>query len=186
MEPAYTEATSIKMTPDVLKSAKILVVDDQLENVELLELLLRDAGYFNLTKVTDSRTATSIFADVDPDLVLLDLHMPHEDGYDVLQSVRYVVPADSLVPIIVLTADVTVDARRRALTAGANDFLAKPYDTIELMLRVENMLRMRFLHRELQTERASLEQRVKERTRSLKRAIAELRCTTMPLFASHP
>ena len=87
--------------------------------------------------------------------------------------------------IIVITADVSIEARRRALTAGASDYLSKPYDTMEMMLRVENMLRMRFLHRELQSEKASLEQRVRERTRSLKRAIAELRCTSMPLFSSH-
>jgi putative two-component system response regulator len=173
------------MTPDVLKTGKILLVDDEPMNVDLLQLILRDAGYPNLTMVTDSRRAVSIFADADPDLVLLDLHMPHQDGYEVLQMLRYLVPADAFVPIIVITADVTVDARRRALSAGASDFISKPYDTIEMMLRVENMLRMRFLHRDLQAEKASLEQRVKDRTRSLKRAIAELRCTSMPLFSAH-
>lgn len=178
-------AVTIPMTSDVLKTAKILVVDDEPMNVDLLQLMLRDAGYANLTMVTDSRRAVSVFADADPDLVLLDLHMPHQDGYEVLQMLHYLVPADAFVPIIVITADVTLEARRRALTAGASDFLSKPYDTIEMMLRVENMLRMRFLHRELQKEKASLEQRVKERTRSLKRVIAELRCTSMPLFNAH-
>jgi putative two-component system response regulator len=173
------------MTSDALKTAKILLVDDEPMNVDLLQLILRDAGYPHLTSVTDSRRAVAIFADADPDLVLLDLHMPHQDGYEVLQMLRYLVPADAFLPIIVITADVTVDARRRALTAGATDFISKPYDTIEMMLRVENMLRMRFLHRELQSEKASLEQRVKERTRSLKRVIAELRCTAMPLFSAH-
>ena len=173
------------MTSDVLKTAKILLVDDEPMNVDLLQLILRDAGYPDLTSVTDSRRAVAIFADADPDLVLLDLHMPHQDGYEVLQMLRYLVPADAFVPIVVITADVTVDARRRALTAGATDFISKPYDTIEMMLRVENMLRMRFLHRELQSEKASLEQRVRERTRSLKRVIAELRCTAMPLFGAH-
>lgn len=173
------------MTPDVLKTAKILVVDDEPMNVDLLQLILRDAGYSNLTTVTDSRRAVAVFADADPDLVLLDLHMPHQDGYEVLGMVRYLVPADAFVPIVVLTADVTMDARRRALTAGASDFISKPYDTIEMVLRVENMLRMRFLHRELQSEKASLEQRVRERTRSLKKVIAELRCTSMPLFSAH-
>lgn len=176
----------LPMTPDALKTARILIVDDEPTNVDLLQMILRDAGYGFLTMVTDSRKAVSIFADADPDLVLLDLHMPHQDGYEVLQSLRYLVPQEDLVPIIVLTADVTVEARRRALGAGATDFLAKPYDIVEMMLRVDNMLRMRFLHRELQREKASLEQRVKERTRSLKRAIAELRVTSMPLFASHP
>jgi DNA-binding response OmpR family regulator len=174
------------MTPDVLKTAKILIVDDEPTNIDLLQTILHDAGYGFLTVVTDSRRAVSTFADAYPDLVLLDLHMPHHDGYEVLASLRYVVPLEDFIPIIVLTADSTVEARRRALSAGASDFLSKPYDIVEMMLRIENMLRMRFLHRDLQTEKASLEQKVKERTRSLKRAIAELRCANMPLFASHP
>jgi PleD family two-component response regulator len=170
------------MTPDVLKSGKILVVDDEPMNIDLLKLILNDAGFANLSMLTDSRRAVSMFSNVDPDLVLLDLHMPHQDGYEVLQALHYLVPSDSFVPIIVLTADVTVNARRRALAAGATDFLSKPYDTVEMVLRVENALRLRFLHRDLQNEKATLERRVRDRTRSLERLVAELRCASMPLF----
>ena len=134
------------MTPDVLKKGKILVVDDDLTNIDLLRMILNDAGFANLSMLTDSRRAVSMFSNVDPDLVLLDLHMPHQDGYEVLQALHYLVPSDSFVPIIVLTADVTVNARRRALAAGATDFLSKPYDTVEMVLRVENALRLRFFH----------------------------------------
>jgi putative two-component system response regulator len=108
--------------------------------------------------------------------------MPHQDGYEILQSLRYLIPSDAFLPIIVLTADVTLEARRRALSAGATDFLCKPFDTVEMTLRIDNMLRMRFLHRELQNEKMVLEQRVRERTRSLERLIAELRCASLPLF----
>jgi PleD family two-component response regulator len=173
------------MTPDVLKNGKILVVDDEPMNIDLLKLILNDAGFANLSMLTDSRRAVSMFSNVDPDLVLLDLHMPHQDGYEVLQALHYLVPSDSFVPIIVLTADVTVNARRRALAAGATDFLSKPYDTVEMVLRVENALRLRFLHRDLQNEKATLERRVRDRTRSLERLVAELRCASMPLFSTH-
>jgi PleD family two-component response regulator len=173
------------MTPDVLKNGKILVVDDDPMNIDLLRVILNDAGFANLSMLTDSRRAVSMFSNVDPDLVLLDLHMPHQDGYEVLQALHYLVPSDSFVPIIVLTADVTVNARRRALAAGATDFLSKPYDTIEMVLRVENALRLRFLHRDLQNEKATLERRVRDRTRSLERLVAELRCASMPLFSTH-
>ena len=172
------------MTPDVLKNGKILVVDDDLTNIDLLRMILNDAGFANLSMLTDSRRAVSMFSNVDPDLMLLDLHMPHQDGYEVLQALHYLVPTDSFVPIIVLTADVTVNARRRALAAGATDFLSKPYDTVEMVLRVENALRLRFLHRDLQNEKATLERRVRDRTRSLERLVAELRCASMPLFST--
>jgi PleD family two-component response regulator len=173
------------MTPDVLKNGKILVVDDDPMNIDLLRMILNDAGFANLSMLTDSRRAISMFSNVDTDLVLLDLHMPHQDGYEVLQALHYLVPSDSFMPIIVLTADVTVNARRRALAAGATDFLSKPYDTIEMVLRVENALRLRFLHRDLQNEKATLERRVRDRTRSLERLVAELRCASMPLFSTH-
>jgi putative two-component system response regulator len=96
---------------------------------------------------------------------------------------RYLVPAEAFLPILVLTADVTIEARRRALAAGASDFLSKPFDTVEMVLRIEIMLKLRFLYRELRKEKTILEQRVKDRTRSLQRVIAELRCTSMPLFS---
>ena len=84
-----------------------------------------------------------------------------------------------------LTADVSVETRRRALAAGATDFLSKPFDVVEMTLRIETMIRLRFLYREMLKEKTMLEQRVRERTRSLQRVIAELRCTSLPLFTSH-
>ena len=107
--------------------------------------------------ITDSRQAVSMFSNDDPDLVLLDLHMPFQDGYEVLKSLRYLVPAEAFLPILVLTADVTVEARRRALSAGATDFLSKPFDVVEMRLRIDTMLRLRFLYRELRKEKAVLE-----------------------------
>ena len=168
---------------DAIKAARIFVVDDEPMNVELFDNILRDAGYTNISMITDSRRAVSMFSNDDPDLVLLDLHMPHQDGYEVLEAMRYLVPAEAFMPILVLTADVTMDSRRRALAAGATDFLSKPFDIVEMGLRIETMLRLRYLYRDLRKEKALLEQRVKDRTRSLQRVIAELRCTSMPLFS---
>ena len=171
------------MSSDLIKTARIIVVDDEPMNVDLFDHILRNASYTNLLMITDSRQAVSMFSNEDPDLVLLDLHMPHQDGYEVLKAVRYLVPAEAFLPIVVLTADVTMESRRRALAAGATDFLSKPFDVIEMGLRIETMLRLRFLYRELRKEKALLEQRVRDRTKSLQRVIAELRCTSMPLFS---
>ena len=171
------------MPSESIKSARIVVIDDEPMNIDLFEHILRDAGYSNLSMITDSRLAVSMFSNEDPDLVMLDLHMPHQDGYEVLKSLRYLVPAEAFMPILVLTADITVEARRRALTAGATDFLCKPFDIVEMGLRIETMLHLRFLYRDLRKEKALLEQRVRDRTRSLQRVIAELRCTSLPLFS---
>ena len=168
---------------DLIKTARIIVIDDEPMNVELFETILRDVGYSNVSMVTDSRRAVATISSEDADLVLLDLHMPHQDGYEVLESIRYLGPAEAFMPILVLTADVTVEARRRALAAGASDFLSKPFDTVEMLLRIEIMLKLRLLYRELRKEKAVLEQRVKDRTRSLQKVIAELKCTAMPLFS---
>jgi DNA-binding response OmpR family regulator len=173
----------ISMTDDVSKSAKILVVDDEPTILNLLEAILRDAGYTNISMTTDSPTAMSMFRKDNPDLVLLDLHMPQQDGYAILQTVRSLIPLNAFLPIIVLTADAGTEARRRALTLGATDFIAKPFDNVEVTLRIGNVLRILFLHRQVQNEKALLEQRVHERTRSLERIIAELRCAALPLFS---
>jgi putative two-component system response regulator len=171
------------MSHDVIKSARILVVDDEPALLNLLETILKDAGYMNILTTTDSLAAMSMFRNHNPDLVLLDLHMPQQDGYEILQTVRSLVPLNAFLPIIVLTADGTPEARRRALALGANDFIAKPFDNVEVTLRIENILRVLFLPRQLQKEKALLEHRVRERTRSLERIIAELRCATLPLFS---
>ncbi|HEY2124779.1 MAG TPA: response regulator [Chthoniobacterales bacterium] len=173
------------MPTELTKNARIIVVDDEPMNIDLFGAILRDAGYENQLMITDSRQAVSLFANDNPDLVLLDLHMPFQDGYEVLQSLRYLVPAEAFLPILVLTADVTVETRRRALAAGATDFLSKPFDVVEMTLRIETMIRLRYLYRQMLQEKAVLEQRVKERTRSLQRVIAELRCTSLPLFATN-
>jgi putative two-component system response regulator len=147
--------------------ARILVVDDEDPNVQLLERILSIAGYRNVVSTTDPRQVLELLHTFQPDLILLDLLMPHLDGFAVMDLVYYSVPIDSYLPILVLTADATSETRRRALAGGARDFLTKPLDVDEVLLRIANMLDIRFLHRQLQKEKGALEDRVQERTKEL-------------------
>jgi adenylate cyclase len=149
--------------PANLKEAAILIVDDQEANVALLEALLADQGYTNVRSTTDPRQALAMFRARRVDLVLLDLHMPHLDGFAVMQELAACVPADAYVPILVLTADVSAPVKRRALTEGAKDFLAKPLDYDEVCARIRNLLETRSLYLQLQERNRVLE----EATRAL-------------------
>jgi signal transduction histidine kinase len=165
------------MRSKLFSHAKIFVVDDEPTNIQLLEKVLTRAGYSDLSATTDSRRVASMLADGNPDLLLVDLHMPHLNGYQILELVREFVPKETFLPVIVLTADGTRQAKNRALKNGATDFLTKPFDRTEVLLRIENALRTRFLHCQLQSQNAVLEERVRERTVSLEKSVEELRRT---------
>ena len=158
------------MWPDALAEPRILIVDDEVANVQLLERLLQRTGYADLQSTTDPRAVLPLAATFQPDLILLDLHMPHLDGFAVLEQVRATMPTGDYLPILVLTADITPAAKRRALTLGATDFLTKPFDIAEVQLRIRNLLETRFLHRQLQNQNQLLEDKVRERTTELVRA----------------
>jgi len=137
--------------------AAILIVDDQEANIDLLVEFLRDAGYTHFTTTTNSRDVLGLYQETKPDLILLDLHMPHFDGFAVLQQLREHIAIDEYLPILVLTADITSEAKQRALAAGPRDFLTKPLDEIEVQLRIENLLETRLLHRQLHERNAALQ-----------------------------
>ena len=124
------------MLPEEFKSARILLIDDQRPNLDLLEAFLGDAGYTNLHCTRDPRQVPELLRTIEPDLIVLDLHMPQMDGFEVMAALRPLIPAETYLPIIVLTADATREARERALSGGANDFLTKPLDEIETLLRI--------------------------------------------------
>ncbi len=145
--------------------AKILIVDDEKANIRFLEMILEEAGYAHVHSTTDSRQVRALFLDVPFDLVLLDLAMPHFDGFAVMQQLREAAP-DHTVPILVLTADATTTTKHSALLEGASDFLSKPLDEVEVLLRIRNLLQTRF-HSVL------LEQKVEERTQALNTAQLE-------------
>jgi EAL domain-containing protein (putative c-di-GMP-specific phosphodiesterase class I)/FixJ family two-component response regulator len=137
-------------------NAGVLVVDDNAANVALLRAVLTRAGISKVETVTNSGQALACYDRLQPDVVLLDLHMPGVDGYTLLTELRDRAGA-SYLPILVLTADTTRDALHRALSLGARDFLSKPIDTLELTLRVRNLLETRDLHDRLRHHNLALQ-----------------------------
>jgi putative two-component system response regulator len=150
---------------NVLKQAKILIVDDEKTNIRFLEIILRQAEYSNVHSTADSRETLELFRSIEPDLVLLDIAMPHLDGFEVMQQLHQEM-RDHTVPILILTADATTKTRHRALKEGAQDFLTKPLDEIEVLLRIKNLLETRFHSVLLETE-------VQKRTQDLHNAQLE-------------
>jgi putative two-component system response regulator len=128
------------------KEARILIIDDRRANISLLEDILMEAGYTNVRSGTDSREIRSLFPQTDPDLILLDLHMPFLSGFEVMGIISELKAPGAWVPILALTADATLETKRAALKTGATDFLTKPFDPLEVILRVENLLQTRLLH----------------------------------------
>lgn len=137
---------NVAFSGSATRGGRILIIDDEMANVVLLERTLRQAGYGFLTGTTDSREALGLFLELEPDLVILDLLMPYPDGFAVLEQLRDAISPTAYVPILVLTADVSTQALRRALSEGARDFLTKPFDQTELLLRVQNLMETRLLH----------------------------------------
>ncbi len=162
----------------MFKEARILIVDDQQANIDLLSGLLDIQGYTNIKTTTDSRMVVSLFKSFAPDLILLDLMMPYFTGFDVLGQLKELIPENSYLPILVLTADISSEAKKRALFGGARDFLSKPFDMVEVALRIDNLLFARYLYNNLQNENRVLEERVRERTAELEVLNAELLVAT--------
>jgi DNA-binding response OmpR family regulator len=152
---------------------KILVIDDEPANVALLEGILADNGYTRVQTVTDSRLAMEACKTFQPDLVMLDLMMPHVDGFAILDMLHSDA-GELFLPVIVLTADASEDTKLRALQSGATDFLLKPFDQIEALLRIGNLLEMRRLHSQLDNQRAAYEDALRERSSELRTAQSEL------------
>jgi putative two-component system response regulator len=130
----------------VIKEARILVVDDEPANVRLLEFVLEDAGFSHVQATTDSSQVLSLFTKSRPDLLVLDLAMPRPNGFEVMQLLQPHIQEEGYFPILVLTADISPEAKLRALAQGAKDFLTKPFDGAEAVLRIENLLEARLRH----------------------------------------
>jgi putative two-component system response regulator len=157
-----------------LHCSRILVVDDQPANVRFLERLLAGWGFKNVTGLVDSALVEQRVSDEPPDLVMLDLHMPGLSGLDVMRLLDPTTERSTPVPILVLTADSTLETKRQALAAGASDFLTKPFDPEEVRLRVSNLLQTRRLEIELKNHSDRLEERVRDRTKALEQAQLEI------------
>lgn len=160
--------------PDVL-GASILIVDDQQSNVTLLEEMLRQAGYLNVTSTQKSQDVCALHRKNRYDLILLDLQMPGMDGFQVLEALK-TNDAEGYIPVIVLTAQ--PGHKLRALRGGAKDFISKPFDLVEVQTRIHNMLEVRLLYRKLEELNRKLEATVLERTAELRESEARYRNLT--------
>jgi putative two-component system response regulator len=155
------------------KHARILVVDDESDNVDLLRRILQRAGLSKIEATCDPREAVPLYVRFRPDLILLDLHMPDMSGLEVMDELNQIAEA-SYLPILVLTADLTQELRQEALSRGAKDFLSKPFSNEEVLLRISTLLETRFLYLQIQTQNQVLEVKVRERTRALEAAQIEI------------
>jgi len=149
-----------------IKASKILVVDDEPANLRLVEKILQIAGYQYIELVSDSREVVEKYLQQGSDLILLDLNMPFMDGYEVMLKLQGL-NQEVLAPIMVLTAQQAREYRIRALDLGARDFICKPFDQIELLARVRNLLEAHRFQQSLHARKGELERLVQERTREL-------------------
>lgn len=156
-------------------SAGILIVDDQEFNVQLLEQMLRESGYTNITTTMDPYAVCALHKSHRYDLILLDLLMPGMDGFQVMDGLNEI-EIKSYIPVLVITAQ--PDHKLRALAAGAKDFVAKPFDLVEVKTRIHNMLEVRLLYNKLELYNKVLEQTVLERTAELRESEARFRRLT--------
>jgi putative two-component system response regulator len=160
------------ISPD-LKDARVLVVDDEYANVRLLERLLHLWGFMDVVTTTASADVPELCRTSRPDILFLDLQMPAPDGFALMELLADEIHGATRLPVLVLTADITQDVKKRALASGARDFLTKPFDPTEVELRLRNLLETRRLQLELQSHNETLERRVQERTRDLDMARLE-------------
>lgn len=158
-----------------INQARFLIIDDEITNVCLLEETLIDEGLHDFVSTTDPREALSLFRAHQPDIILLDLMMPYLSGFEVLDQINSLLPPDQIVPVIILTADITPETRNRALRSGARDFLTKPLDPDELVLRCRNLLEIRHLHLGLEQQKKKLEERIEQTSTTLETTLEELK-----------
>ncbi len=159
---------------EILK-ASILIVDDQEANVQLLEQMLIEAGYLSISTTMDPTAVFELHKKNQYDLILLDLQMPVMDGFQVMEGLKKL-EVDRYLPVLVITAQ--PDHKLRALSAGAKDFVAKPFDFVEVKTRIHNMLEVRLLYKKLEDYNKVLEQTVLERTAELRESEARFRRLT--------
>jgi len=152
--------------------ARVFIIDDSSANVALLEKMLAHAGLRSIHTATDPRDALARLDEVDPDLVLLDLHMPHLDGYEMLALIAERA-GGAYLPVLVLTADTSPQATHRALGLGARDFLTKPFEMVEVTLRVYNLLETRYLYTALRRQNLLLGQQLSDYQEPARAAEAE-------------
>lgn len=154
------------------RSATVVVIDDMPANLRLLVSSLKAFGLRDIQAFSNSREGLQWLLDNDWNLLVLDLDMPEPNGFDILECLAGRDPSEQ--PVIIASALSRVEDRRRALQLGANDYIVKPLDIPELLLRVRNNLHLSHARRELLQERDGLEARVEEKTRQLRASFSSV------------
>jgi len=165
----------MKVTESEIHNASILIVDDQLSNVELLQALLHEVGYTQISTTMDPTKVCELHRENRYDLILLDLQMPVMDGFAVMEALKFN-ETDPYLSVLVITAQ--PGHKLRALQSGAKDFISKPFDLVEARTRVRNLLEVRLVYKQLEVLNRSLEQKVQERTAQLRESEARYRSFT--------
>jgi putative two-component system response regulator len=169
--------------PRMFKHARILIVDDEPTNIQVLRRLLLRADFTRIESTTDPCEAAELYVKHRPDLILLDLHMPAMSGLEVIDQLNAIAEATYL-PILMMTGDLTPEARQEALARGAKDFITKPFHAEEVVLRIRTLLETRFLYFQVQSQNMLLEAKVRDRTRALEAAQQEI-MTRLALAAEY-
>ncbi|HEX9997915.1 MAG TPA: HD domain-containing phosphohydrolase [Abditibacterium sp.] len=168
------------MQSEIFQQARFLLVDDEPANLSVLTQMLEEWKATHVVSTTNPRETRNLLASFQPDIVLLDWMMPGMNGFEVMQQLQPLISSDDFLPILILTADTSSQTKRQALDGGATDFLTKPFDAVELSLRLHNLLTRRFLHRHLKEQNLDLDQKVRERTQQLEQAeIDTVECLAM-------
>lgn len=154
------------ISDEKIYAAKILAIDDNIVNIHILKKILTNAGFINISSTTDPTKAISLYKDIQPDLILLDLNMPNMDGFAVMVQLSILNPDDYL-PILILTAE-EESIRFKALQSGAKDFLHKPYEHMDVVLKSRNIIEVRLLYNQVRNHNAALEQQVNERIKEIR------------------
>ncbi len=155
------------------QNATILIVDDQMTNILLLESILKNAGYTKIHSIQDPTQVVSFVKELNPDLICLDIRMPQLNGFQVMGQLK-IIQKNTYLPILVLTSEEDRETRLRALESGAKDFLHKPFDKIEVLIRIRNLLEASLLNRIISLQKDNLEETVRERTQQLKETQLEI------------
>ena len=163
--PSRPATDSWKLPPELLEQGRILIIDDEDLNIRVARKYLNSWGFRNVGSSTTPTEVVSIVRQDPPDLVLLDIMMPRLSGLDLLKILR-AIPSTAHVPIIILTAHFEDEIKYQALELGANDFLSKPINALDLLPRVRNLLSLRIHQKWLEQTGERLEAEVLRRTQS--------------------
>jgi putative two-component system response regulator len=154
------------LSEEKIFAAKILAIDDNTINIQILNKILTSAGFINITATTDPTQALALYKELQPDLILLDLNMPQMDGFAVMAQLLALDPDDYL-PILIITAQ-DESIRFKALQSGAKDFLHNPYEHLDVLLKSRNIIEVRLLYNQVKNHNVSLEQQVNERIKEIR------------------